>query len=121
MDYAAGGVGGKLAKDVHAWALENGGNPLLRIALCGYEERPSTPLSTSIPRREQLAAAIRVQQKRAARRANASLALARPYYAPPVTVLSHSEIHYLIDNNSRTIASLADPRIASAIADFLNS
>ena len=87
----------------------------------GYEERPSTPLSTSIPRREQLVAAIRVQQKRAARRANASLALARPYYAPPVTVLSHSEIHYLIDNNSRTIASLADPRIASAIADFLNS
>jgi hypothetical protein len=36
-------------------------------------------------------------------------------------VLSHSEIHYLIDNNSRTIASLVDPRIAGAIADFLNS
>jgi hypothetical protein len=36
-------------------------------------------------------------------------------------VLSHAEIHYLIDKDSRTVASLADPNIAGAIADFLNS
>ena len=28
----------KLAADVRAWAIENGDNPLLRIALCGYED-----------------------------------------------------------------------------------
>ena len=27
-----------VAHDVRAWCLENGGNPLLRIALCGYDE-----------------------------------------------------------------------------------
>jgi hypothetical protein len=79
------------------------------------------PLSTSIAPREQLAASLRVQQKRAARRAQASLALARARYTPPVTVLSHAEIHYLIDKDSRTVTSLADPNIAGAIADFLNS
>jgi len=45
FDYAAGGCGGDVATAVHAWALENGDNPLLRIALCGYEgehEMPST-------------------------------------------------------------------------------
>jgi hypothetical protein len=26
--------------DVRAWALENGGNPELRIALCGYDDDP---------------------------------------------------------------------------------
>jgi hypothetical protein len=26
-----------VAHDVRAWCIENGGNPLLRIALCGYE------------------------------------------------------------------------------------
>jgi DNA adenine methylase len=34
-----------LSADVRAWALANGENPLLRIALCGYEgehEMPST-------------------------------------------------------------------------------
>lgn len=36
MDYAAGGVGGDLASDVCRWCAENGGNPLLRIVLCGH-------------------------------------------------------------------------------------
>ena len=36
MDYAAGGVGGALADEVRAWCLKNGGNPLLRIVLCGH-------------------------------------------------------------------------------------
>lgn len=35
VDYAAGGRG--VAADVRAWCLDNGENPLLRIALCGYE------------------------------------------------------------------------------------
>ena len=34
VEYAAGT--GSVAADVRAWALENGSNPLLRIALCGY-------------------------------------------------------------------------------------
>lgn len=36
MDYSAGGVGGDLARDVQAWAIENAGNPLLRIVVCGH-------------------------------------------------------------------------------------
>ena len=36
MDYSAGGVGGELARDVQAWCLANGGNPKLRIVLCGH-------------------------------------------------------------------------------------
>ena len=36
MDYAAGGVGGKLADDVRAWCLKNGTNKRLRIVLCGH-------------------------------------------------------------------------------------
>lgn len=34
VEYAAGT--GSVAADVRAWALANGGNPALRIALCGY-------------------------------------------------------------------------------------
>lgn len=37
MDYAAGGTGTSLSADVRAWAAEHGGNPRLRIVLCGYE------------------------------------------------------------------------------------
>lgn len=36
MDYAAGGVGGKLADEVRAWCLKNGANRSLRIVLCGH-------------------------------------------------------------------------------------
>jgi len=36
MDYAAGGVGTDLPMQVQAWALANGGDPLLRIVLCGH-------------------------------------------------------------------------------------
>lgn len=36
MNYAAGGVGGELAREVQAWCLEAGANPRLRIALCGH-------------------------------------------------------------------------------------
>jgi DNA adenine methylase len=32
-----------LSADVRAWALENGSNPLLRIALCGYEGEHDMP------------------------------------------------------------------------------
>ena len=36
MDYSAGGVGGPLADATRTWCVENGGNPLLRIVLCGH-------------------------------------------------------------------------------------
>ena len=36
MDYAAKGTGGALADEVRAWCHANGGDPLLRIALCGH-------------------------------------------------------------------------------------
>ena len=32
-----------VAHDVRAWCIENGGNPLLRIALCGYEGEHDLP------------------------------------------------------------------------------
>jgi hypothetical protein len=32
-----------LSRDVRAWAIENGDNPLLRIALCGYEGEHEFP------------------------------------------------------------------------------
>ena len=35
--------GGGVAADVWAWALENGGNPLLRIAVCGYDDGRHVP------------------------------------------------------------------------------
>lgn len=36
MDYATGGVGTNLAADVGAWCAANGGNPMLRIVICGH-------------------------------------------------------------------------------------
>jgi DNA adenine methylase len=45
MQYAAGGCGTNLPKDVCAWAIENGENPNLRIALCGYEGEHELPAS----------------------------------------------------------------------------
>jgi hypothetical protein len=32
-----------VSAQVRAWAIENGGNPLLRIALCGYEGEHDMP------------------------------------------------------------------------------
>lgn len=43
MTYAAGGTGGALSAAVRAWALENGDNPKLRIALCGYDGEHKMP------------------------------------------------------------------------------
>jgi len=44
MDYAAGGNdGGNLTQDVRDWCVENQDNPLLRIALCGYEGEHKMP------------------------------------------------------------------------------
>ncbi|MBP8292572.1 MAG: DNA adenine methylase, partial [Caldilineaceae bacterium] len=41
MEYANGGnASAQLAADVRRWAIENGDNPELRIALCGYEPLP---------------------------------------------------------------------------------
>ena len=38
VDYSVGGnQTGDIAEDVRRWAIANGDNPLLRIALCGYE------------------------------------------------------------------------------------
>ena len=36
MDYAVGGVGTDLPMQVQAWCAANGGDPLLRIVLCGH-------------------------------------------------------------------------------------
>ena len=40
---------GSVAKDVAEWCQENGGNPLLRIALCGYEGEHDLPGWTCEP------------------------------------------------------------------------
>lgn len=40
VEYAAGGG---VAEAVRAWAIANGDNPLLRIALCGYESEHEMP------------------------------------------------------------------------------
>lgn len=36
MDYSAGGMGQGIADDVRQWCATNGGNPQLRIVLCGH-------------------------------------------------------------------------------------
>ena len=36
---------GAVSKDVAAWAIANGDNPLMRIALCGYEGEHVMPSS----------------------------------------------------------------------------
>lgn len=41
MEYAAGGQG--ISSEVRAWAIANGDNPMLRIALCGYEGEHPMP------------------------------------------------------------------------------
>lgn len=43
MEYVAGH--GNVSQDVAKWAIENGDNPLLRIALCGYEGEHDMPSS----------------------------------------------------------------------------
>lgn len=44
QEYSVGGNGDKsLAWDVWRWAVENGNNPELRIAVCGYEDRRELP------------------------------------------------------------------------------
>ncbi len=42
MSYSAG-ASGSVAADVAAWALENGSNPLLRIAVCGHDGEHAFP------------------------------------------------------------------------------
>jgi hypothetical protein len=37
------GYGTKIASDVFRWAVENGNNPHLRIALCGYKGEHQFP------------------------------------------------------------------------------
>ena len=38
MEYSAGGNGDSgLTNEVRAWCVENGDNPQLRLAFCGYE------------------------------------------------------------------------------------
>ncbi len=43
MEYVAGH--GNVSQDVAKWAIENGNNPLMRIALCGYEGEHDMPSS----------------------------------------------------------------------------
>jgi len=43
FDYSAGGCGGAVADEVREWAIANGDNPMLRIALCGYEGEHEMP------------------------------------------------------------------------------
>ena len=43
MEYVAGH--GNVSQDVARWAIDNGDNPLLRIALCGYEGEHVMPAS----------------------------------------------------------------------------
>jgi hypothetical protein len=43
VDYAAGGNRTNIADDVREWAIANGDNPDLRIALCGYEGQHDMP------------------------------------------------------------------------------
>ena len=53
MEYAAGGTS-TLSAAVRAWAIENGGNPLLRIALCGLDgEHPMPPDWECVPWKAQ--------------------------------------------------------------------
>jgi len=49
QQYAAGGTGTGLSADVRQWALEHGGNPLLRIVLCGYEGEHDLPGWRAVP------------------------------------------------------------------------
>ena len=49
MEYSAGGAS-TLSAAVRGWAIENGSNPLLRIALCGFEgEHPMPPEWECVP------------------------------------------------------------------------
>lgn len=51
MDYSAGNNhNGDVAAEVWRWAVENGANPLLRIAVCGYEDGRATPPGWSVMR-----------------------------------------------------------------------
>ena len=43
MDYIAGGNRTDIAAEVWAWAVANGGNQLLRLAVCGYEDGREVP------------------------------------------------------------------------------
>lgn len=45
FNYSAGGCGGAVASAVRDWAVANGDNPRLRIALCGYEGEHKMPRS----------------------------------------------------------------------------
>lgn len=43
VQYSAGGCGGDVANAAREWAIANGENPDLRIALCGYEGEHAMP------------------------------------------------------------------------------
>jgi DNA adenine methylase len=43
QQYGAGGTGGDIANAVRLWAIANGDNKMLRIALCGLEGEHSMP------------------------------------------------------------------------------
>lgn len=41
-------VGGEVSADVRAWAIEHGNDPLLRIALCGYDGEHAMPAGWTV-------------------------------------------------------------------------
>ena len=43
LQYSAGGCGGEVASAVREWAIQNGNNQALRIALCGYDSEHEMP------------------------------------------------------------------------------
>jgi DNA adenine methylase len=43
LQYSAGGCGGEVASAVREWAIQNGNNEALRIALCGYDSEHDMP------------------------------------------------------------------------------
>lgn len=50
MEYSAGGNKTGIMQDVAAWAVEQGANPLMRIALCGYEGTVDMPADWNVYR-----------------------------------------------------------------------
>ena len=51
QEYSAGGNADKgIAADVWAWAVANGDDPQMRIAVCGYDDGRTVPLGWSVMR-----------------------------------------------------------------------
>ena len=96
MDYAAGGTGGALASEVRDWCRAHGGNPLLRIVLCGHAGEHDALISHGWTTRTWKAGAGYAKTAEAHANHNSETLWCSPFCVPRQSTQTHEQQAALI-------------------------